>query len=667
MSDSTYQPKIYREQGGNKLVVAPGGQLQIEGAVTGLIPGDTYFVDSATGSSAYDGLSWSKPKATLAQAVALATAGDVIYVAAGHSETLAAAVTLSTAGVTIIGMGEGNKRPAFVGGAIDYVSMEAADCVVENLKFTTPSASAGVFVNIAAARCVARGCKFEQGANCVDAITITAAGELPIIEKNEVIVGANGPHDFILFEGVVDRPIIRFNYVLGSDGTNPYDDGVINIDSNAITNPIVYRNIFLGGNQTTTVIANDSSTGACYGSNVYAGGATNADNTTEDADISDALCGAGGVASWPGAAAYANNVSVAEVVAYVQDGVRKGSGSAMPANKSIYDVTGAFTGGGAAQDGSIKASLDLVHSQLSGTDGIATWPTPGVAPGNGVSIAEAIRYIVENIFGTLAFTGGADAKLTTILGDLANDSLVARLNDIGSDVNGTTTDSIQGKIGTDTEMSDRSLYDLINGGGPAAAAAAAAPANDVSLYAVVRDIWDALRNGTGGAEPASNRGVMDYLGVTPAFFVPGLGYRVSKAEDANSAGADLFTVTGKVLITLMTGEVTNALGAAAVADYVLKIKTTDEALCAATTITADALGTMYVLGGDVGDTLNGGGTPTTRLAELNGKGLTNLTLGLASGSATICSAHTATGDAGDQITWSLFYLPLEAGASVAAA
>jgi hypothetical protein len=123
----------------------------------------------------------------------------------------------------------------------------------------------------------------------------------------------------------------------------------------------------------------------------------------------------------------------------------------------------------------------------------------------------------------------------------------------------------------------------------------------------------------------------------------------------------------KVLITGLFGEVTNALGAGAVADYVLQIKTTAEALCAATTITSDAAGTMYSLSGDLGDTLNAGSTPTTRVADINGKGPVHLCIGLAGGTLTIQSAHTDTGDAGDEITWTLFYLPLEASASVAAA
>lgn len=143
--------------------------------------------------------------------------------------------------------------------------------------------------------------------------------------------------------------------------------------------------------------------------------------------------------------------------------------------------------GSATSADNVAEDQEIIDA-LYGSAGITTWPA-AAAPANGVSLAEAVRYIVETLIGTLVNTGGT-ATLGGILGDLANDSLVARLNDIGSDVDAATTDSIQGKLGTDTELADRSLYDQLNGAGPAAAAAAAAPANDVSLYAVASAIYN---------------------------------------------------------------------------------------------------------------------------------------------------------------------------------
>ena len=40
------------------------------------------------------------------------------------------------------------------------------------------------------------------------------------------------------------------------------------------------------------------------------------------------------------------------------------TGTVLPSDKSIYDITGAFTGTGSGQDDSIKDSLDLAHTDL---------------------------------------------------------------------------------------------------------------------------------------------------------------------------------------------------------------------------------------------------------------------------------------------------------------
>jgi len=71
MSDSTYQPKVYRDSGGDRMVVAAGGQILVEpgGSVMGGNPSGAadYFVDlnvSATG----DG-SMGSPFATVKEAI----------------------------------------------------------------------------------------------------------------------------------------------------------------------------------------------------------------------------------------------------------------------------------------------------------------------------------------------------------------------------------------------------------------------------------------------------------------------------------------------------------------------------------------------------------------------------------------------------------------------
>jgi len=86
-------------------------------------------------------------------------------------------------------------------------------------------------------------------------------------------------------------------------------------------------------------------------------------------------------------------------------------------------------------------------------------------------------------------SGGSGNALAA--GDL---SAIAAL--IGA-VNDTTTDTLHGKIGTDTEMGDRSLFDLLGGTGFVAWPSPAYPANDVSLAEAIRYIADA-QSGTVG-------------------------------------------------------------------------------------------------------------------------------------------------------------------------
>lgn len=148
-----------------------------------------------------------------------------------------------------------------------------------------------------------------------------------------------------------------------------------------------------------------------------------------------------------------------------------------------------------------------------------------------------------------------------------------------------------------------------------------------------------------------------------------LGIRVTKTENVNTAtGVDLFTVTGKCLIRLWTGEVTNALHTT-VTDYKLRIKTDNVDLCAAGDLSSAAVGFMFALNGDAGDTVLAGGSyavSAVKTTDMQGKGLSNRIVGLDGGSCVLQSNRTA-GASGDAIVHVIHYLPLEAGASIVAA
>lgn len=138
MADATYQPAIYRDQGGNRMTVGPAGTLVIEGVVNGpSTVGQSFFVSSVFGLSGNAGTGLSAPKATVAQALALCTAsrGDRIYVLPGHAESIGASgLAWNVAGVSIIGVGQGNLRPTFTWHTTDAVAtISGANMYVGNI------------------------------------------------------------------------------------------------------------------------------------------------------------------------------------------------------------------------------------------------------------------------------------------------------------------------------------------------------------------------------------------------------------------------------------------------------------------------------------------------------------------------------------------------------
>jgi hypothetical protein len=141
----------------------------------------------------------------------------------------------------------------------------------------------------------------------------------------------------------------------------------------------------------------------------------------------------------------------------------------------------------------------------------------------------------------------------------------------------------------------------------------------------------------------------------------GFGNKVTTTHNLTTDNQVLFTITGKVAITLLVGEVTTIL--ATTTGYQIRVKTTGEALFSSTTITDDAAGTMYMLSGDNTVVLNNAGTPITRIAFLDGAGpLTPIIVGLTGGSLQLESDLNATGTG--IIRWDLFYYPLEPGALI---
>ena len=149
---------------------------------------------------------------------------------------------------------------------------------------------------------------------------------------------------------------------------------------------------------------------------------------------------------------------------------------------------------------------------------------------------------------------------------------------------------------------------------------------------------------------------------------PRMGFGVTKVSNlADGSGTDdLFTITGRVLITSLTGEVTTVIGGAAT----LKLRdiTNSVDLCAATTIDSDAVGTMYALTSISANILNGtGATPVIgSIPNITGASQVDVAVVGDVQAAITLSQVLDAADTG-AITWRLTYIPLVASATVAAA
>ena len=145
-----------------------------------LTTGNILFVDSGSstgGTSSGFGNSPDAPFTTIDSAIGQTTAnnGDVIYVMAGHSETLtgASAITCDVAGVSIIGLGRGTARPTLLldAGASVSIAISAANVHWENIIFSAGHADITVAIDVSAASASFHKCEWKENTTAENFLT----------------------------------------------------------------------------------------------------------------------------------------------------------------------------------------------------------------------------------------------------------------------------------------------------------------------------------------------------------------------------------------------------------------------------------------------------------------------------------------------------------------
>lgn len=118
-----------------------------------------------------------------------------------------------------------------------------------------------------------------------------------------------------------------------------------------------------------------------------------------------------------------------------------------------------------------------------------------------------------------------------------------------------------------------------------------------------------------------------------------------------------FTVTGRVLLTLVEGEVTTIIQTQANATKLIANPTVgaDVDLCATDDITADAVGTLYSITGTLADAMV---ATTSGAATAQGSGVI-----VAAGTIDLSCAASNTG----ATKWTLHYVPIDVGSNITVA
>jgi hypothetical protein len=153
-----------------------------------------------------------------------------------------------------------------------------------------------------------------------------------------------------------------------------------------------------------------------------------------------------------------------------------------------------------------------------------------------------------------------------------------------------------------------------------------------------------------------------------------MGRHVVKEDAVCTADDDLFTVYGACRINLMYA-ITTGVGDGGASTIAINEKTDSIAIAAATTVTSDAVGTIYYVSGQADNLLNGSLAPTIKVAGLLGT-VTSGSTGAGApcpmiwngGTDGITIEMTETGDdATLTMDWHIWYTPLEPGAYIEAA
>lgn len=226
------------------------------------VVGTEFHVDNTNGSNSNSGLDWNHAFSTLNYAMSKCTdsAGDVIYLAPWHAETIDDAGTESgtttdecvfdKTHVSIIGLGVGEMRPKFTLGSADTTAAIVVTAATTNgflsniiVESNLADVADGITFTATSDGWTIQNCTFRDGAadeELITAIAIAAdCDDMAIINCNFSTFAAGGCAAAIELAGGSDRIKIIGNVAQGTYSAAPLD-----ADAAASTEMVVMHNVF---------------------------------------------------------------------------------------------------------------------------------------------------------------------------------------------------------------------------------------------------------------------------------------------------------------------------------------------------------------------------------------------------------------------------------------
>ncbi|KKN74781.1 hypothetical protein LCGC14_0386740 [marine sediment metagenome] len=688
---TTKTPLFVRKQSGGMFTVANEGETT----------GNHWWVDSGA-SAASDAVGFGQnpdsPFATVDYAIGRATAnnGDIIHVMPGHSETKSVTgslLALDKAGLTILGQGEGADRPTLtlshtgaamtisaantlwknflivcgVDSVMAPLTISATDCTLEDIEIRDAAAVefvTGILTTNAADRLHINRLQYRGDVATGDACTIgiDLAGCDDVLIENSIFDGIASTA-FVNFSVAVDNVHVRdciFNNVGTALSLNVVDTATGSTWDAVDCWDLVGGYAFAGGSG-SALAADDLSALAAAVVIVDEFHDVPGANNVLNAQINEVIgnksdtTAAGAVTTTDTIVAYAKQLvaaAITEAAATViidefhdvpaQNNTLNAQINEVIGNKTDTTAVGAVT----ETDTIIAYVKQIVADAIAATASLVTIDEYHDVPAQNNTLNAQINEVIGNK--TDAAAAGAVTSTDTFMGYLKQivtaaitDAAAMGTADLG------TTESIHGKLGTDTELADNSIYDLLGGAG-----LKTDTLHDILMGTPGITTWPAA------AQAADTVSLAEAIRYITANQLPQLATATSTA---NLTDGTIFTYTGSIEIIHLIGRMTTVHPAQA-NTCLLKITADSGTLhniCAAKDLTGLDEGTLLSI------------TGTAANAMLASDGVGALAPGQANSIVATCvtsgTIKTVFGDTGNQngaIGWEMVWRPLVAGATV---